>query len=60
MSTPTTRRFPRSLAEAFPDERAFSIERNRRSAVDSFFRVVLGVVAVAAVASLALVQWVIA
>jgi hypothetical protein len=27
---PTTRRFPRSLAEAFPDERACAVERPRR------------------------------
>lgn len=26
----TTRRYPRSLAEAFPDERAYCIERPRR------------------------------
>lgn len=26
----TTRRFPRTLAEAFPDERAFAIERHAR------------------------------
>lgn len=29
MSTPTTRRYPRSLADAFPDERAAAIERYR-------------------------------
>lgn len=29
MSTPTTRRFPRSLADAFPDERANAIEVHR-------------------------------
>lgn len=29
MSTPTTRRYPRSLADAFPDERAAAIEHCR-------------------------------
>lgn len=31
MSTPTTRRYPRSLSEAYPDIRASSIERHRRA-----------------------------
>lgn len=33
MSCPTTRRHPRSLAEAFPDERACAIEHHRRSSL---------------------------
>lgn len=31
MTTPTTRKFPRTLAEAFPQERAYAIERTRAS-----------------------------
>lgn len=29
MNTPTTRRFPRSMADAFPDERAYCVEAPR-------------------------------
>jgi hypothetical protein len=29
MSTPTTRRYPRTLADAFPDERASAVEVHR-------------------------------
>lgn len=36
----TTRRFPRSLAEAFPDERACAIERPRRDLISAGHRAV--------------------
>lgn len=56
MSTPTTRRFPRSLADAFPDERANAIEVHRKFNAWKFvdrlcavlFVVLVGLVAVGA------------
>lgn len=45
MSTPTTRRYPRSLAEAFPDVRAYAIEhttRHRSTLADIALAVVIG------------------
>ena len=48
MNNPTTRRHPRTLAEAFPDERAYAIERPRRRigdvVADCIFAVALGLV----------------
>lgn len=46
MSTPTVRRFPRSMSEAFPDERAASVEIHRPASTairDVLLAIVIGV-----------------
>lgn len=55
MSTPTTRKFPRTLQEAFPQERAYAIERSSRR-MDAVGSVLLAV-AIGLGLALALVHW---
>jgi hypothetical protein len=58
VSWPTTRRHPRSLAEAFPDERACAIEHHRALPVLDWVLGVLLAVAVAIGLGIALVDFV--
>lgn len=55
MSTPTIRRYPRSLAEAFADVRAPAVEIHRP--VSNTLRDVLLAVAIGVLIAAALVAW---
>jgi len=52
MSTPTTRRHPRTMAEAWPREHANPITHYRRHAVTDFVRAVICVAACALIGAL--------
>ena len=58
MSAPTTRSFPRTLAQAFPKDprNAYPVERYRRERFDQVAGVLLAV-AIGVCGALALVHW---
>lgn len=58
MSFPTTRRFPRSLSDAFPDSRAVATEGNpHRVSLTERISDVLLAVAIGVVLAVALAAW---